>query len=1150
MVKILNHPKVNKKQKWGQLYGCSLSLALAEFCFEQPGVKLVIAKDNLHAQQLLAELAFFLPKDENLQDLIFFPDWEILPYDQLSPHHELISWRLSLLSKIPTLQNAIVVSSASTLMHRLCPPQFLHLHSLLLAENQALNFEDFRTYLQIAGYNYVNTVLEHGEYATRGSIIDVYPTGSNEPVRIELFDNTIASLRYFDPDSQKTINKVPKIEILPAHEYPLNEQSISLFRRNFREEFTVNPSQCPIYEAISAGKSFPGVEYYLPLFFSQSATFFDYLPKNAYLCIIEKVQEKAEEFWQEILMRYEQRHFDISRPILAPNKIFLNPIELLTHANQYPQLRCQQEPTAHGFNFNTAKPQELLLDRKAQNPLAKLCEYLNNRQKKFLLVVESMGRREALLELLHEQNIFPTLQESWESFLESNTLINIVTGDLQAGADYEEQFSIIVEAQIFGEQAVASRNIYRKVQDPDVIIRTLAELKVGDPVVHITYGVGRYLGLQTIATDLLLNEFLVLAYANDDKIYVPVTALHLISRYTGVDSEHTPLHKLGSGQWQKEKQKAVTKVHDVASELLEVYAKREAKIGHVYKIEHKEYQQFVSDFSFIETPDQTRAMEEIIRDFQSTRPMDRLICGDVGFGKTEVAMRAAFIAIQNGKQVCVLVPTTLLASQHMEIFRNRFANFPVNIDLLSRFRTAKESTKIVSKIANGQIDLIICTHKIFSKEIVFKNLGLLIIDEEHRFGVKQKEYIKSLHTGIDILSMTATPIPRTLNMAMSGIRDISLIASPPANRLTIKSFWQERNNLVIREGILREILRGGQVFFLHNKVQTIDKICQELHELVPEAQIRRAHGQMHERELEHIMTDFYHNRFNVLVCTTIIENGIDLPNANTIIIDRADQFGLAQLYQLRGRVGRSHHQAYAYLLTPNVKLLNADAIKRLEAIMSLEALGSGFTLATYDLEIRGAGELLGAEQSGNIQAIGFNLYMELLDQAVNDLKSGKIPDLDLTQKELGPELDLKLSAIIPEDYVGDVHSRLIMYKRIANAKDKQQLRDLQIEMIDRFGLLPKPTKNLFAITQLKLIASPCGITKITASKNLITIWFNNQPNINTEALIKLLNNEPKRYQMNGPSCLRYVFQESDTNIDNESIIELVQDLIRYFYKAQ
>ncbi len=1140
---ILLPIKIEHKQTWGQLYGSSLPLALAEFCQNTSGVKLLIAPDNLSADQLQAELAFFLA-DDDTQEILIFPDWETLPYDQFSPHQDIISERLYTLSRLQQTSNAIVISAASTLMHRLCTPQFLNQHGLVLSEGQTLHIEQFRHQLQQAGYHCVNKVLEHGEFAVRGAIIDIYPMGSNMPFRIDLFDDVVDSLRRFDPETQRTIEKIKQIQVLPAREFPLNEQSIAFFRRAFREQFAGNPSQCPIYEAVSNGQFPSGIEYYLPLFFEQSATFFEYLPTNATICLVESIQTYAEQFWQEVNTRYEQRSYDITRPILKPATCFITPTELLTQVNQYQQLRVFHKPVEKKgavFNFNIDKALPLPIERQAERPLTHLCEFMTDTTLRYLLVVESAGRREVLLDLLKQSNVAPKIQSSWQAFITDSAAINIITGPLIYGAQMPEQsISIIVEAQLFGEQSIPQRRSTDKKIDPDLIIRDLAELRIGAPVVHLQFGVGRYQGLQTIESNGDANEFLVLTYANDDKIYVPVTSLNNISRYTGGDSEHAPLHRLGSDLWQKEKKKAAEKIHDVAIELLDIYAKREAKPGHVYQFNPSDYQLFASGFPFTETTDQLQSINEIIKDMQSPRPMDRLICGDVGFGKTEVAMRAAFIAVQNHKQVCVLVPTTLLAGQHLETFRDRFAEFPINIELLSRFRSSKESEQVIESLKNGRVDIVIGTHKLFQKNIGFHNLGLLIIDEEHRFGVKQKEHIKSLRTHVDILSMTATPIPRTLNMAMAGIRDISLIATPPAKRLAIKTFWQERNDSVLREAILREILRGGQVFFLHNNVQTIERICQDLQTLVPEAKARTAHGQMRERELERIMSEFYHHRFNVLVCTTIIETGIDIPTANTIIIDRADKFGLAQLHQLRGRVGRSHHQAYAYLLTPNEQLLTPDAVKRLEAIVSLEDLGAGFTLATHDMEIRGAGELLGADQSGNMQAIGFNLYMEMLDRAVNDLKSGKNPELSGPMNQ-GPEVDLRLSAIIPEDYIGDVHTRLIMYKRIANAKDNEQLRDLQIELIDRFGLLPQPVKHLFLITDLKFLALKLGITRINAAAQNGKVEFNDQPNIDAGALISLIQLQAKRYQMEGPTRLRFTL---DSTSHEERIHEIKAFLLK------
>lgn len=1136
-INTLLYQSTQAKQIWGQLHGSSLALALAEYCQQTSGIKLLIAKDNLSANQLQAELNFFL-NPNSPQELLFFPDWETLPYDQFSPHQDIISERLYALSRIQQVTDAIVITSASTLMHRLCPPEFLNQYALMLKEGQKLDLTAFRNQLQQSGYHCVNKVLEHGEFALRGSIIDVYPMGSGLPFRIELFDDEIESLREFDTETQRTIEKIKEINVLPAREFPLNEQSQLLFRRAFRELFPGNPSQCPIYEAISEGQFPSGIEYYLPLFFEKTVTFFDYLPENAKICLIEDIQNNAEQFWQELNERYEQRRYDVSRPILSPPACFINPTELLTQANTYEQLRLFQNTSDKKgavVNFDIISGPQLPIDRKTQEPLSQLREYCADSSRRYLLVVESAGRREVLLDLLKPSGISAKVQTSWHDFINDTAPINISTGSLIYGCELKQSnLVIIVESQLFGEQSTPQRRSAQKTVDPDLIIRDMAELRVGAPVVHIQFGVGRYQGLQHIESNGIASEFLVLTYAGEDKIYVPVTSLHMISRYTGVDSDHAPLHKLGSDQWQKEKKKAAEKIHDIAIELLDLYAKREAQPGQQYHVDHNEYVKFASAFPFTETPDQLNAIEQIIKDMESPRPMDRLICGDVGFGKTEVAMRAAFVAVQNNKQVCILVPTTLLAGQHFESFRDRFADFPINIELLSRFRSAKETETVLASLKSGAVDIVIGTHKLFQSKIAFKNLGLLIIDEEHRFGVKQKEHIKALRTYVDILSMTATPIPRTLNMAMAGIRDISLMTTPPAKRLAIKTFWQEKKDSTVREAILREILRGGQVFFLYNNVETIEHMCQELQALVPEAKIRTAHGQMRERELERVMSDFYHHRFNVLVCTTIIETGIDIPTANTIIIDRADKFGLAQLHQLRGRVGRSHHQAYAYLLTPNEKLLTSDATKRLEAIVSLEDLGAGFTLATHDLEIRGAGELLGEDQSGNMQAIGFNLFMEMLDRAVHDLKAGKTPELSAPMHQ-GPEIDLRISAIIPDEYIPDIHNRLIMYKRIANAKTKEQLHDLQVELIDRFGLLPHQVKHLLLITELKLKAELMGIQKISAGAQQGKLEFSEKPNIDPAILINLIQVHAKRYQMEGPQRLRFTL---DSTSSEERIFEI------------
>lgn len=1143
---VFSLPQISQKQSWGQLYGSALPLAITEYCMATSGVKLIITPDNLTATRLYDTLTFFLTnKAENssTKNIFLFPDWETLPYDQFSPHQDIISERLTTLNRLSSATNMIVISAINTVMHRLCPAEFLHQYSLFLKTGDTLDLTRFREQLVNAGYYAVNQVMTHGEFVVRGAILDLFPMGHSEPVRIELFDDEIESIRFFDPETQRTTKQIHEFSILPAREFPLNDVSISQFRQTFRETFSGNPTKSPIYEAISEKHCPGGIEYYLPLFFAKTATIFDYLPLKTTIFYIENIPEKAEQFWNDANTRYQQRQIDNSRPLLSPDRCFIAPDEFLHAANQLTQIRLSQDPIDKKgvtFNFATQKPLLFPVTRQGGQPLQKLAEHLNVSDKKHLVIVESAGRREVLLNLMQQSGISAKQLDSWPDFLVSPAKINLIVAPLEEGSELDDaKISIITESQIFGEQYTPTRRTQQKGVDPNLIIRDLVELHIGSPVVHLQFGVGRYQGLETIQTNGINNEFLKIVYARDDKIYVPVTSLHMISRYSGADSDHAPLHQLGSDQFAREKKKAEEKIHDVAIELLEIYAKRAAKEGKSAVCPENEYLQFASDFPFSETDDQKSAIEAIRQDMAAPRPMDRLICGDVGFGKTEVAIRAAFIAVQNNQQVCILVPTTLLASQHYETFCNRFANFPVTIDLLSRFKSVKESNQILEKIKNGRIDIIIGTHKLFSEKVEFKQLGLLIIDEEHRFGVKQKEHIKRLRTSVDILSMTATPIPRTLNMAMAGIRDISLITTPPAKRLAIKTFWHEHNETLIREAILREIFRGGQVYYLHNDVKSIQHTADTLKKLVPEAKIEIGHGQMPERALEKVMSDFYHHRFQVLVCTTIIETGIDIPTANTIIIERADKFGLAQLHQLRGRVGRSHHQAYAYLFTPDKKLLTSESMKRLEAIVSLEDLGAGFTLASHDLEIRGAGELLGEEQSGNMQAIGFNLYMDMLEKAVEDLKSGKTPDLAAPYQQ-GTEIDLHMSAILPDSYIPDVHTRLIMYKRISNAKNQASLETLHVELIDRFGLLPDSAKNLIKMTELKLQAEHMGIKKITASAQQGKLVFDEQPKINLQTLIQLIQVYPKSYQLDGNKALRFTLAHQG----GEARITEVKDLLK------
>ncbi len=1118
--------------------GSSIGLAMAQAADQHPGVTVVITPDNRSAQQLASELLFFYPQDD--LTLLNFPDWETLPYDIFSPHQDLVSERIHTLARLSSLSKGVLIVPIKTLLQRLAPKEFIGAHHLDVKVGDRIDLIRFKRELAKCAYRSVNEVVEHSEYAVRGSIIDLFPMGSPHPYRIDLFDDEIESIRIFDPETQRTAHNVDHISLLPAHEFPLTEESIATFRQNFRARFTGNPLSCPLYQDVSQGLCPSGIEYYLPLFFDHTLTLFDYLPEDCLLLSMNGLMEAATSFWQEIKERYEQRAHDITRPILKPDELYITVDACMGRLRDFPQLKLLQERDHdQALNVNIRELPNVLIEHRSSHPLSALDQFLKTHSGRILFVAESRGRREALLDLLKTIHIQPESYEQWATFLDADVKTGIIVAPLDRGLWLNDpNLIVLTESQLFGEHTVSQERRKRQHTDVEMLIRNLAELSIGDPVVHIDHGVGRYLGLQTLKIQDYPEEFLQLEYAGGDKLYVPVSSLDLISRYSGSDPEHAPLHRLGTDQWQKAKRKAAEQAEDVAAELLDLYAQRAARKGHAFPLPDEQYFIFSAGFPYEETPDQQSAIAAVIKDLVSEQPMDRLICGDVGFGKTEVALRAAFLTVQGGKQVAILVPTTLLAQQHYESFCDRFADWPVSVELLSRFRTKKEQTDVIARLKSGKVDILIGTHALLQSQICFNDLGLLIIDEEHRFGVNQKERLKSLRAEVDILTLTATPIPRTLNMAMSGLRELSIIATPPARRLSIKTFVHEHQPALIREAVLREILRGGQVYYLHNRVETIEKTAEKLREWVPEARIRVGHGQLHERELESVMSDFYHQRFNVLVCTTIIETGIDVPTANTIIMDRADLFGFAQLHQLRGRVGRSHHQAYAYLLTPDPKTLTKDAEKRLDAFSALEDLGIGFTLATHDMEIRGAGELLGENQSGHVHAIGFSLYMELLERAIAMIKSGVTPALQQPLRR-GVEIDLKVCALIREDYMPDVHHRLVFYKQLASAVDLKKMRDLQVEMIDRFGLLPDVTKHLFRIAELKLHAKPLGIKKIEAGPQGGSIEFDEKPNINFDKLMSWIQQSPQKYKFNGKNRLAFTLP-SETF---EKRVELVEGLL-------
>lgn len=1119
VLRLPSLPATAGKQHWGNLPGAALSLAIAEAASHAKRFTLLLTADSQSAERLQEELSFFTPD----LPVLHFPDWETLPYDLFSPHQDIISQRISALYRLPELKHGVLVVPITTALHRLAPKRFLLGSSLVLQVGQQLDVNQMRGNLEAAGYRCVDTVYEHGEFAVRGALIDLFPMGSSQPYRIDLFDDEIETLRTFDPETQRSIDKVDSIKLLPAREFPLEKKAVTDFRGRFRERFDVDFRRCPIYQDLSTGITPAGIEYYLPLFFEETATLFDYLPADTQVFSLPGIEKAAEQFWVDARSRYEDRRVDPERPLLPPADIFLPVEDCFARLKNWPRVVVSQDDIEEGVGrtrFNARALPDLAIQAKAGEPLAALRRFIEEYPGRVLFCAESAGRREVLLELLARLKLKPKEAEGWPAFVASGERLGICIAPLDEGLLLDE-LALVAESPLFGQRVMQRRRREKSRDGGDNVIKNLTELREGAPVVHIDHGVGRYLGLVTMEFDGQAAEFLALMYAEEAKLYVPVASLHLIARYTGSDDALAPLHRLGSETWQKAKRKAAEQVRDVAAELLDIYARRAAREGYAFKDPLADYATFSAGFPFEETPDQQTAIEAVLADMLAPKPMDRLVCGDVGFGKTEVAMRAAFIAVHSGRQVAVLVPTTLLAQQHYNSFRDRFADWPVTVEVMSRFKSAKEVNEAVVKLAEGKIDIVIGTHKLLQDDVRFKDLGLCIIDEEHRFGVRQKEQLKALRSEVDILTLTATPIPRTLNMAVAGMRDLSIIATPPARRLSVRTFVMEQNNPTIKEALLRELLRGGQVYYLHNDVKTIEKCAADLAELVPEARIGIGHGQMRERELEQVMSDFYHKRFNVLIASTIIETGIDVPSANTIIIERADKFGLAQLHQLRGRVGRSHHQAYAYLLTPPRKQMTEDAQKRLEAISNAQDLGAGFVLATHDLEIRGAGELLGDGQSGQIQAVGFTLYMEMLERAVKSIRKGEQPNLDQPLGG-GPEINLRVPALIPEDYLPDVHARLILYKRIANAIDEDGLKELQVEMIDRFGLLPEPTKNLVRITLLKLQAEKLGIKKIDAGPQGGRLEFAADTCVDPLTLIKLIQSQPTRYKFEGATLFRFL----------------------------
>ncbi|MBC3878861.1 transcription-repair coupling factor [Undibacterium sp. FT79W] len=1100
------------------LHGSSDAYALAQAATALRSEKrmlTVFVANPGDAQRLLDEIPWF---NAELRCHLL-PDWETLPYDAFSPHQDLVSERLASLYEIQNGNCDVLLAPATTALLRMAPPSFLAAYTFFFKKGDTLDEAKLKSQLTLAGYSHVSQVMSPGEYSVRGGLIDLFPMGSALPYRLDLFGDTIETIRTFDADTQRSLYPVPEVRLLPGREFPMDEPARVAFRSRWRETFEGDPSRSSIYKDIGNGIASAGIEYYLPLFFEHTSTLFDYLPEAPHFALIGNIDETIQRFWTDTRSRYQFLKSDRERPVLPPESVFLRDEDFFAALKtQARWVIADTEKNAAASEVSGFLP-DIAVNRHADDPLTNLRSFLLQTDKRVMICAETAGRRETLQQYFNEYNIQLSLCEGYTDFATANAKLMLGVAPLHAGFVLADDLAFITEAELY---AGSGKRIGRKKQEATTqvehMVRDLSELKIGDPVVHSNHGIGRYMGLISMDLGEGDTEFLHLEYAKETKLYVPVSQLHVISRYSGASPDDAPLHTLGSGQWEKAKKKAAQQIRDTAAELLNLYARRAARHGHAFEYSAKDYEAFAESFGFDETPDQAAAITAVIGDMTSGKPMDRLICGDVGFGKTEVALRAAFVAVMGGKQVAILAPTTLLAEQHAQTFADRFANWPVKIAELSRFRSGKEINLAIKGMGDGTVDIVIGTHKLLSDDVKFSRLGLVIIDEEHRFGVRQKEALKSLRAEVDVLTLTATPIPRTLGMALEGLRDFSIIATAPQKRLAIKTFVRSEDDSVIREACLRELKRGGQVYFLHNEVETIENRKAMLEALLPEARVVVAHGQMHERDLEKVMRDFVAQRHNILLCTTIIETGIDVPTANTIIMHRADKFGLAQLHQLRGRVGRSHHQAYAYLLVHDVQGLTKQANRRLEAIQQMEELGSGFYLAMHDLEIRGAGEVLGDNQSGEMHEIGFQMYSDMLNEAVRALKNGKEPDLAAPLSST-TEINLHIPALLPNDFCGDVHERLSIYKRLANCSKASAIDDMQEEMIDRFGKLPEQVKSLLETHRLRVAAKPLGIIKIDAHNEAATLQFEPQPPIDAMRIIELVQKN-KHIRLNGQDKLR------------------------------
>ena len=1128
--------------KFGQLYGSSIGLALAENRMQTEVSSLVICPNSEKAKIIADEISYFNQTDQVVE---VFPDLEILPYDLSPPRRDIISKRSEILHKLIKKEVNLLVLNASSLLWKLPPRDFFDSLSQQIEVGQSLSINKIKEILKRSGFERVAVVHDPGQYTVRGSIVDLYSPSEIHPIRIDLDDDHIDSIRLFDSASQLTIKQIKSTWIIPANQFPRDSKAIDLFKANMRNHFEGNQMEWPLYNYIYDDPENHGVYNYLPLFYNTMSSILDFIDRSTRIFLIDDFSSSLLGFKHLIDQRFNDYQLD-TQPIMQPNELFFNAKKIINEINQKTPFTIQSEKFTSTnkqqvINFDT---QPLLLETSDISLIIDKILLLIEKESvsKVLISAPTKKKQSLIKNYFKSTSLSIDMAKNWTDFLTQKDGIYLTEKILGKGFLIKSQgLAVIGEIDLFGKLTKKINKTYRK-QDPETIIENLKDLQKGALVVHRDYGIGKYDGLKRLLVDEIESEFLCINYAKGDLLQLPITQMEKVSRYIGDSSDESLLSNLGNNQWRKICKKAKAKAQDMAAELLEMYANRKLTPGNSQPINQQDYDIFCRGFQFILTGDQAKVIDQVLDDMGSSRKMDRLVCGDVGFGKTEVALRAAFSSVMNGNQVVLMVPTTLLAQQHYETFQERFTDWPVNIELLSRTQTLKKRDEIFETLRLGQTDIVIGTHAVLSERISYPKLGLVIVDEEHRFGVKDKERLKKIKYDVDYLAMTATPIPRTLNMAIGELKDISMIATPPESRLPIRTYISRWDRNLIKEAFQREINRGGQILFVHNKIADIENISEELKNIFPDLSIEIAHGQMKEKRLEQIMMRFYNNKFSVLLATTIIESGLDIPNANTIIINNANRFGLAQLHQLRGRVGRSERQSYAYLLTPPKNQITEDGLKRLEAIEAIEDLGVGFILAMHDLEIRGAGEILGDEQSGQIQKIGFTLYKDLLSEAVNSLKDFGTSD----DPFFSTDINLNLPTLIPEDYMPDVHLRLIFYKRIASTDNDSQIKEIKHELIDRFGALPEFTSNLLEVTKLKNKANLIGIERIKLNNQYGRIYFHSSTPIESDLLIQLIKDNHDKFRLYPDQSLGF---KGDFQVSIDKIKE-IQGLLKHLTSGQ